>query len=230
MDPLHPWMERLSEYLDGDLAGAERAALEAHLEACDACRTVLEELRAVVVAAGALRDRPPRNDLWPAVAARIGADVPRTAVIDLPARRRGLVRGRPAVPRPLLAAGLALLLLSGAAVWLAVSGGALSPGEPAHAAGDADARFVADQAAPPGYDDAVADLERVLEHGRGRLDPETIRVLEENLRIIEAAIEDARRAVARDPGNLYLHGHLAESMKRKLQLLRRASDAVSAQT
>src|SRR5439155_1200944 len=66
------WTDRLSQYLDGELAAPERTTLEAHLASCDACRTTLEELRRVVTNARALDDRPPAADLWPAVAARIG--------------------------------------------------------------------------------------------------------------------------------------------------------------
>ena len=39
------WTDRLSEYLDGDLAEAERQALEAHLGVCEDCAATLEELR-----------------------------------------------------------------------------------------------------------------------------------------------------------------------------------------
>ena len=40
------WMDRLSEYLDGELTPEERRELEAHLAECASCRTTLEELRA----------------------------------------------------------------------------------------------------------------------------------------------------------------------------------------
>ncbi|PYP99161.1 MAG: hypothetical protein DMD34_00150, partial [Gemmatimonadetes bacterium] len=36
------WTDRLSEYLDGELAGSERTALEAHLASCGNCRATLE--------------------------------------------------------------------------------------------------------------------------------------------------------------------------------------------
>jgi len=53
------WTDRLSEYLDGELARPERTTLEAHLASCDACRRTLDELRRVVTNARALDDRPP---------------------------------------------------------------------------------------------------------------------------------------------------------------------------
>jgi len=77
------------------------------------------------------------------------------------------------------------------------------------------------------YDAAVADLERILQDGRGRLDSTTVRVLEQNLAVIDAAIAQARRAVAADSANLYLNSHLAETMRRKLELLRQAASLVA---
>ena len=82
-------------------------------------------------------------------------------------------------------------------------------------------------AADRSYDAAVADLQRVLDAGRGRLDTTTVRVIERNLATIDSAIAQAQRAVAADSANLYLNSHLAETMQRKLELLRQAAALVS---
>ena len=93
------WTDRLSEYLDGELAGSERTALEAHLASCGNCRATLEELRRVVGRARALDDRLPTAVLWPGIAQHIG-------VVSLAARRarrqilkHGSPRARAARPR-----------------------------------------------------------------------------------------------------------------------------------
>src|SRR5439155_8950343 len=77
------------------------------------------------------------------------------------------------------------------------------------------------------YDAAVSDLEKALEEGRGRLDPQTITVVEHNLQTIDEAIRQAREALAADPANTYLSGHLVEARRRKLDLLRRAAQLTS---
>jgi hypothetical protein len=82
----------------------------------------------------------------------------------------------------------------------------------------------------PAYDAAVADLQSVLDQGRDRLDPATVRVLEESLSTIDAAIDDARRALAADPANERLNTYLAGTRQRKLELLREASGIVTAIT
>lgn len=206
------WTDRLSDYLDGDLPPAERTALETHLAGCTGCAEDLAGLRRVVTRARALEDRAPAGDLWPGVAARIGARrAPRGFSFSMP---------------QLAAAGIALAAFSGAAGWV------LNPGVPL---GAPDAMTPASPAmvtpvrtAAGSYDAAVADLEQVLAGGRGLLDTATVRVLEQNLATIDRAIAQAQRAVATDSANLYLNSHLAATMRRKLELLRQAAALVAA--
>ena len=73
------------------------------------------------------------------------------------------------------------------------------------------------------FDKAVSDLEQILLQQRETLDPRTVVVIERNLRLIDEAIRQARAALDADPANMYLNSHLAESRRRKLDLLRRAT-------
>lgn len=219
------WTDRLSDYLDGDLAPGEQAALEAHLAGCAACRTALAELRQVVARAGALASHPPAADLWPGVAARIGS-APAGRVTPLGSRRGRLFSFT--LPQ-LVAASLALMVLSGGAVWIAQHGGRATTLPAATAAADRQdgGRAVPAALADPYYDEAVADLEQALEEGRSSFDPQTIKVLEDNLEAIDRAIAECRDAIRSDPANVYLNSHLAEAKQRKLLLLRRATALAS---
>ena len=58
----------------------------------------------------------------------------------------------------------------------------------------------------------------------------TVRVLEQNLAVIDRAIVEAGRALAADPGNAYLNAHFARTMRRKLDLLRQAATLTAAQS
>jgi len=214
------WTDRLSEYLDDELAPSERTALEAHLAGCDGCRTTLDELRRVVTNARALDDRPPTADLWPAVAARIG----------LASRARPVARRFSFTVPQLAAASVVLALLSGGAAWLIVRRGTIST-PPVVISGPAPVLLNA--SAYPGdvrFDAQVADLERAVARGRGRLDTATVRVIERNLRIIDRAIRSAQSALAADPANSYLNLHLAQEMRRKLELLRQAATLAGARS
>lgn len=287
------WTDRLSEYLDGELAADEARELEAHLASCAGCREVLADLRRIVGGAAALRDREPEAELWAGIERKIRQEPPEARVISLFDAKRERRRVSFSVPQ-LLAAGLVLALASAGSVWLALRGGpegvpmpatvaavqvtrdgpagaepvpaATDPegsGSPAAPAGESvlgpatPARDDSGAAASPpralprrgtpaaqgaqgsarfaGYEDpayaaAVADLQAVLEQGRDRLDPRTVQVLEESLGTIDAAIDDARRALAADPANARLNTYLAGTRQRKLELLREATDIVTAIT
>ena len=210
--------DRLSDYLDDELPARDRAEVDAHLAQCGACRDVLAELKGVAFRAAALRDEeaPPAADLWPRVANRIRTEstrrAPRTFLFTLP---------------QLVAAGLALMVLSGSLVWLASLGGERTD-FPAVTAGDASSATLPPALEPANfadrqYDRAIADLHETLDRERVKLDPDTVRVLEANLAAIDRAIEQSRRALAEDPANAYLNSHLAAAKMRKLDLLRRAA-------
>jgi hypothetical protein len=219
------YTDRLSDYIDGELDAREQADVERHLAQCASCRLVLNELRAVAARAAALVDSAPGQDLWAGVAARIGADDRRVTRL-VPRRRFSFT-----LPQ-LAAAGIALMVLSGGMVWLAKTGDprvdfppvsgnvAIAPGSDAAPTPSSVAPVMF---ADPQFDGAVEDLERILEAGRNRLDPETIRVLEQNLATIDAAIDQSRQALQKDPANTFLNNHLAAAQQRKLALLRRAT-------
>jgi len=82
----------------------------------------------------------------------------------------------------------------------------------------------------PRFAAQVADLERALARGRGQLDTATVRVIERNLSIIDRAIRNAQSALAADPANSYLNLHLAQEMRRKLELLRQAATLAGARS
>jgi hypothetical protein len=219
-----PWMDSLSAYLDGDLSEADRAALEQHLASCDECRRTLAELRSVVAAADALHDREPTRDLWTGIATRIAA--PEDGVVRLPAARSARQFSF-SVPQ-LAAAAVLIMSLTGTAVWYAANrseGSELAAGTIVQSSGGS-VRSVSSAPLPdPEYPADIASLERALEQNRAQLDPATVEVLERSLESIDRAIEDARAALDSDPGNPYLHRQLDNTMRKKVDILRRATRA-----
>ncbi len=209
------WTERLSEYLDGDLTDAEEAALEAHLESCAACAETLAGLRRIV-ARGRGRSRTGRPRAISGPASRRGS-APVRAAAGSPSRCPSCwPPGSPSRSSREAAPGCCIPARRGSRRSRAIP--RPRPVAPVAAAGGAGRS----------YDSAVDDLERVLAEGRGRLDTTTVRVLEQNLALIDRAIAQARRAVAADSANVYLNTHLAETMRRKIDLLRQAAALVSA--
>jgi anti-sigma factor RsiW len=233
------WTDKLSDYLDDELEAAERAAVDAHLRECADCSAVLNDLRRVIALAqaAAVDARPPQADLWAGVAGRIDR-------IRQP-RRVSLTVTQ------LAAAAVLVAAVSGGLAWQFAppfGGQGLRsetsatddvarafPGSPERgtreggrptdvgAAVESGVAIVGVSLADDQYDAAVADLERALKQGRGKLDKATIAVVEQNLQTIDQAIAQAREALASDPANSYLSGHLVEARRRKLDLLRRAT-------
>jgi hypothetical protein len=67
-------------------------------------------------------------------------------------------------------------------------------------------------------------LAAAIESGDTQLSPETIAKLRESLKIIDAAIVEARRALAADPANKTLIEMLSTSYDQKIDLLRRTTE------
>lgn len=227
------WTDRLSDYIDGELAPEDAEALEAHLLECADCGRALYELRAVVARGGQVIDRPPDTDLWPGIASRI-------AVED--AGDVGRMRTRRlsfSIPQ-LVAASLVLMLLSGSTIYLMLKRDGTSQVAAAPTQSDKGAPVTTDRAlampiavtspAAENYNVAINELEDALASGSSRLDTATVRVLESNLRTIDNAIAEAQAALGRDPGNPYLNRYLDHTMQKKIQLLRRATGILRAQT
>jgi anti-sigma factor RsiW len=216
------WTHRLSEYLDGELDNTERAVLEAHLATCGHCYATLGELRQVVARAQSLADTPPATDLWPDIAREIRRE-------QAPARRDRPVHRRFSLTvGQLLAASVALVLLSGGSVWLAVQQrSTTTAAEPAVIPQSSTARVASWTGST---DVAIAELQAALTLNEKRLDSTTVRIVRKNLAIIDRAIADARIALRNDPGNAYLNFHLADTMRRKVELLRRVNDIAAARS
>ncbi|MBW3660587.1 MAG: zf-HC2 domain-containing protein [Gemmatimonadetes bacterium] len=226
------WTNRLSDYLDEDMDPRERRRVEAHLAECEMCAAALADLRRIVAEAAALEDVPPERNLWPGIAERLGER--RAVVVPLESAARARRRFSLSLPQ-LAAAVLAVLLVGVGGAWLALEeGGSADPTvaeAPRRAPGEdrvdtSPIVAVAEDADQTSYAEAVADLEARFEETRDRLDPETVRAVQQNLAIIDQALAEIRAALAEDPNDPYLNRHLATTMRRKVDVLRQATEAV----
>lgn len=220
------WMQKLSDYLDGQLSRDERARLEAALEGDAELRRAVSELQAVKEEAAALGHAAPEADLWPAIEAQIGAaDVTRDDrdVVDL-AGARARRRISFTVPQ-LAAAAVALFMVGSVSVWLAMSAGGTATTQVARDTSPE----IGVVSLPPEegpelkYEMAIRDLEEKLQIGRQQLDPATVDAVERSLATIDRAIGRAQEALEADPANVYLNRHLADARARKIRVLQQAA-------
>jgi len=212
------WTNRLSEYIDGELDSAEQAALEEHLATCGHCYATLGDLRQVVARAQQLEDRKPTKDLWGGIRAGIARSEPRRDAPVVAKRRFSF-----SVPQ-LLAASIALMLMTGSGMWVALHQPARTATPDVIAGRETRRTPNVNVNWTRSTDAAIADLQVALDQNEKRLDTATVRVVRQNLAIIDRAIADARAALDKDPGNTYLSLHLADTMRRKVELLRRVND------
>lgn len=100
--------ERLADYMEGDVHGAERALLDAHAASCAACGALVGDLRTIVAEAATLPPIEPPRAVWAGIESRIAADV-----VPIATRRRTvpLVRA--------LTAAAAMILVTASVTYLA---------------------------------------------------------------------------------------------------------------
>lgn len=222
------WVLQLSDYMDGDLDGTVKEALEAHLAECGSCRAVLRDLREIVARAGALEGIEPARDLWPGISEAMGGGGEEARVIQFPTSGRATRRPGFLLTAPqLAAASVALMLVSAGATWWAGAGmGARGPAGPLPAPA-AEVTMAAVAAPPPELAEELEALEAVLAQARDRLAPETVRILEKNLGVIQRAIDESRDALAVDPANGFLRDHLQRAYRDKAAFLREVGTIVA---
>ena len=220
------WTDSLSEYADGELTPEDRTELGRHLESCAECAATLEELEQVTERARGLVDREPTRDLWPAVEARLSTRplASETNGDDTPRVRKPRPRVVSLTWPELAAAGIAVAALATAAFWLGTHG----ERPETRAAVPAISGDLSPASRQTDSEAAIAELREALSRGRDDLDTSTVRVLEQNLLVIERSIAEARTALAADPANPYLRRHLQETMGRKVSLMRQATFVASA--
>ncbi len=211
------WTDRLSEYLDGELDQEERRRLEAHLADCAVCAEVLVELRGVADAARALSDTEPSHDLWPGVAARIRSAA--TGEHAAAARRTQRWRVTLSVPQLLAAAVAFLVVGASASLMVGPQEDTVPVAVVSDDLGDDAMLPVGFSAGGPEYESVIAELQHALDAHRKELDSITVRIVEDNLAVIDRAIDEARAALSDDPSDRFLNAHLADVKRRKLEML-----------
>ena len=237
------WMcERLAGYLEGDLAPDEREAADAHLASCPSCAAVLAELRTISARAAQLPPLSPTRDLWTGIESRIG-----TRVTPLGARSARTVAHR---RWPMAIAAAALIAITAGTTYLLTARQSAAPGDastvakvapaPARdsATSPAPVRVVPVPVPPSGislasrtnvnknlsatrvYDREISLLDSLVRTRRSELDPKTVKVIERNLAIIDSAIAESRKALAKDPRSPLLTNRLDNVLGSKVELLR----------
>ncbi len=191
---------------------------DTHRASCAECTALWAELDAISAEAAKLPTLTPSRDLWSGIEARLGAQT--TAA--RPSRWMGSQGFRLA-----LAASLLVAVSSGITWQLATSSAPLDSAATAPTTtaptAEPSAQLVAFEETVSDMDREIAGLEQVLSERRSLLDPRTVEVLETNIKLIDEAIAESRRALEADPASHYLATQYTRAYTSKLTLLRDAA-------
>ena len=200
-------VDRLDDYVDGELSEAEFQEVELHLAGCADCAAEHAFLRELLASAASLpKSVAPARDLWPGIAERLHR---RTAPPSY------WLAGMAAAAALLVALTLTLKPSpTPTATTSPATGGSVVP--------------IALTGLPPELEEAEREYERAtaqllaaIAQRRDAMPPATVAALDENLRSIDQALVEVRAAVRADPTNPRLNHLLASTHQRKVETLRR---------
>ena len=199
--------ERLDDYVAATLNEKDQATTAGHLAECAACAAEERELRSLLGRAAELpREMSPARDLWPGIAARL--------------ERRGRVLSfQPRATHLTWLAAAAVIAIAVSAT-LTTRNGIV----PASGTGRLVPASLGTQgvlAAEHDYEQAAAMLMQTIKRDREALSPETLKIVEANLLLIDNALADVRRALEQDPSSRELTSLLTATHRRKLETLQR---------
>jgi len=205
------YLNAIHELVDGTLGPIRRAELELHLEVCDGCRALAQDLQAIAGTARSLDTLTPPDRVWQQLAGRLRAE--------------GRVSGAPSVVKrrsvAILALAAALVLVVGSSLFLLrrETRPTAAPATPMAAAPAADGN------APNGtaVQSVAAELALTERHFQNVVeqasatDPATAAVLQKNLMVMNNAIAESRKALEANPQSTSTQ--LYEMLKQKIRFL-----------
>lgn len=219
----------LNDYADGLLEAVAAARLEEHIAECATCAIELQRINDLQASLRALpRTIEPPRDLRAGMWDRIDA----AALVKFTYTQTPIhpnthtpINSYSHTQRLRLATAAVLLIAASSAITLAIVKKQPSPpyaGQLNRALVSNNARSLELQ-----YNGELEQLHAILQKSQGRLAPETVRILADNLAIIDNAIGEARTALLADPNSSMLVDLLRSAYERKVELLRQAAKSSS---
>ena len=217
MDACERYLNAIHELVDGTLGPIRRAELELHLESCDGCRALADDLQEIARSARSLDVLEPPERVWKSIAGRLRTERGVTEPAGALGRHRSMA---------MLAIAAALVLAVGASLFMLrapvtppqTSTTAQAPGEPAsgNAASEDPVQSVVKELAVT--ETAFQNLVEASE-ATNTVDPKTAAALKKNLLVMNEAINETRKALDVDPQSAPARASLYEVLKQKIQFL-----------
>jgi anti-sigma factor RsiW len=224
MKGAHLQADVLVDLVDGRLDGAEQRDVERHLEGCDECRALVDDLRSVRAAAFMLDRREPKAATWSQLQAKIAAEpAPAGRLLAMPSRANWPV-WLGAAAALILATVIGLLPLLNRAEAPHDDAAQQEAAEPEATVESVTAEF---EAAEKHYQKAIDDLQTIANKDTGELDPQVAAVLQKNLTVIDQAITESRDALKSQPASSNAQNGLFDALRTKVALLQQTVELIN---
>jgi hypothetical protein len=206
------YRQAIQELADGTLGPIRRAELEMHLDECESCQRLADDLVRIRDLAASLEPLTPPDRIWSQIAGRLRQE---GRIVSTPVA----VASRRLAP---LALAASLLLVVGASLYL------LYPRNPGPAQPDAGNAAAVDavqgvesefRLAEQHYQNAIAKLQEAAKSDNGAIDAQPAATLQKNLDVIDQAIAESRAALKSEPQSAPARDSLFDALKRKVTLL-----------
>jgi len=215
------YLEAIHELADGVLGPIRRAELQLHLDACDACRALADDLVRLRSLTTSL-DRPsPPDRVWLQIAGRLRQEGRVTAPVTATGRA-GRQAALFAIAAGLVVAVGASLVLLGPGFRASRQPGPLAgaPSQGNAATSDAVQSVETEfRLAEQHYQNAITKLEQAAKSEEGAFDAQTAAMLQKNLQVIDQAIAESRAALRTEPQSAPARDSLFDALKRKVVML-----------
>jgi anti-sigma factor RsiW len=216
------YASQIQDMVDGTLGAIRRAELDMHLEQCEDCRALLDDLRRIHDAAGSLDALQPPDRVWLQIAGRLRQEgrLAETAPASTP--RRSHVALLALAAALVLAVGASLILLWPRAedARTPVQAGPSAPasGNPTAAASVEDVENELRQAEQH-YESAITRLQQIANSDQQAMDPQVADTLRKNVQVIDLAIAESRAALRAEPTSTPARESLFEALRQKVTML-----------
>lgn len=214
----HPTLDELGTYVDGELAASRADDVAAHVRSCVTCYKEVEWQRQLRTHLDTLpREIGRPGDGWAEISARLSASAAHATSARFPITRMHLIAASVLVA---VSVGATAAIMRGTRAQAAAATAGVEWPEPA-------SPWALVAGAPSDMDltRVQREIDVLVDEERHTLRPETFAAVERNLRIIDAAIRDVRRALAADPGSSALRATLFRTFEQKAALLRQTAQA-----
>ncbi len=224
------YITQIQEMVDGTLGAIRRAELEMHLQECEDCRALLDDLRRIHDAGASLEALQPPDRVWLQIAGRLRQEgrISETAAGTRPGMSTPRRIGRRQVA--LLAIAATLVIAVGASLMLLwprtetarppeqAAAPAPATGNPAAVASVEDVENELRQAEQH-YEAAISRLQQIASTNQDTLDPQVAATLQKNVQVIDQAIAESRAALRSEPTSAPARDSLFEALRQKVTML-----------